>query len=407
VNEALALLALLAALAAAVVRDRRAPEAVVALTAAGVLLLAGAISWHGARTEAGALGPTIAVLAALLVLGDGCDRAGLFDALAGRLAARAGGSATRLLGLVFVAACAVTAVLGLDATVVLLTPAVFAAAARARLPGRPHVYACTHLANSASLLLPVSNLTNLLAVHAAGLSFTRFAVLMVLPWAVAVAIEWAVLRRGFADDLVGGREVPPDDPGPLPPAPLYVLGATLVAFGVTGALRIDAAWPAAAGALAMLAIERPTLRQLVRALDLPLLGFVLGLGVIVHAVANHGLGSVVSGVLPGGSGLLALLGATAVAAVAANLLNNVPALLVLLPAAVAGGSATVLAVLIGVNAGPNLTYTGSLATLLWRRVLRERGAEPPLGEFLKLGALTVPPILIGATVALWVAVHAT
>jgi arsenical pump membrane protein len=112
-------------------------------------------------------------------------------------------------------------------------------------------------------------------------------------------------------------------------------------------------------------------------------------------------------VLPGGSGLLALLGATAVAAVAANLLNNVPALLVLLPAAVAGGTGTVLAVLIGVNAGPNLTYTGSLATLLWRRVLRERGAEPPLGEFLKLGALTVPPILIGATVALWVAVHVT
>jgi arsenical pump membrane protein len=407
VNEALALLALVAALGAAVVRHRRAPEAVVALAAAGVLLLAGAISWHGTRTEAVALRPTIAVLAALLVLGDGCDRAGLFDALAGRLAARAGGSAIRLLGLVFVAACAVTAVLGLDATVVLLTPAVFAAAARARLPGRPHVYACTHLANSASLLLPVSNLTNLLAVHAAKISFARFAVLMALPWAVAVAVEWVALRRGFADDMAVGREVPPDDPGPLPRAPLYVLGATLVAFAVTGALGIDAAWPAAAGALAMLAAERPTLRQLVRAVDLPLLGFVLGLGVIVRAVADHGLGSVVSDVLPGGSSLPALLGATAVAAVAANLLNNVPALLVLLPAAVAGGTGTVLAVLIGVNAGPNLTYTGSLATLLWRRVLRERGAEPPLAEFLKLGVVTVPPILIGATVALWVAVHAT
>ena len=105
--------------------------------------------------------------------------------------------------------------------------------------------------------------------------------------------------------------------------------------------------------------------------------------------------------LPHGTGLLPLLATTFIAAGLANVLNNVPALLVLLPAAVAGGTGTVLAVLIGVNAGPNLTYTGSLATLLWRRVLRERSAEPPLGEFLRLGAITVPPILVLATVALW------
>jgi arsenical pump membrane protein len=136
VNEALALVALLAALAAAVVRDRRAPEALVALGAAAVLIATGVLSFSDARHEAAALGPTIAVLAALLVLGDGCERAGLFEALAARMAARAQGSATRMLGLVFAAACAVTAVLGLDATVVLLTPAVFAAVTRARLPGR-------------------------------------------------------------------------------------------------------------------------------------------------------------------------------------------------------------------------------------------------------------------------------
>ena len=83
--------------------------------------------------------------------------------------------------LVFAVASAVTAVLSLDATVVLLTPVVFATAARLRTSPRPHVYACSHLANSASLLLPVSNLTNLLAFHASGLSFTRFAALMALP----------------------------------------------------------------------------------------------------------------------------------------------------------------------------------------------------------------------------------
>jgi arsenical pump membrane protein len=109
----------------------------------------------------------------------------------------------------------------------------------------------------------------------------------------------------------------------------------------------------------------------------------------------------VTDVLPDGAGLPALLATTALAAVLANLLNNLPALLVLLPAATAAGTPTVLAVLIGVNAGPNLTYAGSLATLLWRRVLRARDAEPSHRDFHLLGALTVPPVLIGATIALW------
>ena len=117
-------------------------------------------------------------------------------------------------------------------------------------------------------------------------------------------------------------------------------------------------------------------RDMARAVDLPLLGFVLGLGLIVRALAEHGLGDLVTDVLPDGHGLLALLGATVLAALLANLLNNVPALLVLLPAAAAAGPETVLAVLIGVNAGPNLTYTGSLATLLWRGALRDRGQSP-------------------------------
>jgi arsenical pump membrane protein len=394
VAEAVALVALVAALSAAIARHRLAPEAAVALGGAAILILAGLLSWHDARDEARSLFSTLVVLAALLVLGDGCERAGLFDALAARMAAGAGGSATKLLALVFAAAAAVTAVLGLDATVVLLTPAAFAAAAKARLPSRPHVYACTHLANSASLLLPVSNLTNLLAFKASGLTFTRFASYMALPWAVAIAIEWFVFRRVFGFEARGAT---PDEHPPLPRKPLAVIGFTLVGFVAAGPLHLDAAWPAAAGALLMVLLEGISWR----AIDLPLLGFVLGLGLIVRAVAEHGLGDVVDDLLPGGHGVLALIGAALLAAVLANLLNNLPALLVLLPAAAAAGTPTVLAVLIGVNAGPNLTYTGSLATLLWRRVLRERDAEPPHAEFFKLGALTVPPILILCSVALW------
>jgi arsenical pump membrane protein len=387
--------ALVAAIAAAIAR--RTPEAIVALGGAALLLALGALGVDDAVDEAEALAPTLVVLASLLVLGDGCERAGLFDALAARMAIGARGSGPRLLALVFAAAAAVTAVLGLDATVVLLTPAAFAAAAKARVPGRPHVYACTHLANSASLLLPVSNLTNLLAFRATELSFTGFAARMAGPWAVALAIEWIVLRRMFAGPLEARGRTPKGPPPPLPRAPLAVIALTLAGFVAAGPLGLDAAWPAAAGALLMLALQRPSWR----AVDLPLLGFVLGLGLIVRALADAGLGDLVTDVLPAGAGLLALLGAAMVAAILANLLNNLPALLLLLPAATAAGPETVLAVLIGVNAGPNLTYTGSLATLLWRRVLRERDAEPSHREFHTLGALTVPPILIGATVALW------
>ena len=387
-------------------RPRWAPEALVALGGAALLIAVGAIDWGDATDEAEAIGPTLALLAGLLVLGDGCERAGLFDALAARIAGSAGGSPRRLLALVFAAAAAVTAVLGLDATVVLLTPAAFAAARRARLDARPSLYACTHLANTASVLLPVSNLTNLLAFRATDLSFTRFAALMALPWAAMLAVEWLGLTRSFAGELDAPRGRTPEGAPPhLPRAPLAVLAATFAGFVVAQPLGIDPAWAAVAGAVAMVAAERVRPPDVLRAVDVPLLAFVLGLAIIVRALGDNGAGDLVDGLLPSGDGLLALLGATAVAAVLANLVNNVPAVLLLLPAAAAAGPAVVLAVLIGVNAGPNLTPTGSLATLLWRRVLRDRQAEPSLGEFLKLGVLTVPPALILGTVALWLALQ--
>ena len=179
----LALLVLAGTLAAAVVHSRWPVEALAAAGGAALLVAVGALSVSDARHAIGDLGPTVGFLAALLVLAEGCRREGLFEAMGGLMAAGARGSPRRLLALVFAVAATVTAVLSLDATVVLLTPIVFATAARLRTSPRPHVYACSHLANSASLLLPVSNLTNLLAFHASGLSFMRFAGLMALPTA--------------------------------------------------------------------------------------------------------------------------------------------------------------------------------------------------------------------------------
>jgi arsenical pump membrane protein len=406
VNETLALVALAASLAAAVTRPRWTPDWVVAAGAALLIVLVGALSFRGARSALSALGPTVGFLAALLVLADGCRRAGLFDALGAAMAFEARGQPRRLLAMVFLSAAATTAVLSLDATIVLLTPIVFATAARLRANPRPHVYACTHLANSASLLLPVSNLTNLLAFQISGLSFARFSELMVLPWLVALAIEWVVLSRFFAGDL--RRLAPAGRADRRPELPAFALGVvvlTLVGFGLSSLVGVAPVWVAAAGALALALRERPKPKELLNAAEPTFLIFVLGLGVIVRAASNHGLASAIDTFLPHGSGLLALLAVAAVSAVVANLVNNLPATLIILSAVAASAPGAVLAMLVGVNVGPNLTYVGSLATLLWRRVVHAHDEEVDMGEFVRLGALTVPATLLASTAALWLALR--
>ncbi|MGH2883570.1 MAG: ArsB/NhaD family transporter, partial [Solirubrobacteraceae bacterium] len=170
-------------------------------------------------------------------------------------------------------------------------------------------------------------------------------------------------------------------------------------------LRIAPVWIAAAGALVLTVRQRPHPLELVRAAEPTFLVFVLALGVVVHGASQHGLSSAVDSFLPHGSALPALLAVAGVSAVVANLLNNLPATLIILPVAVSSGPGSVLAMLVGVNVGPNLTYVGSLATLLWRRIVHAHDQETDLGEFTRLGLRTVVPILLASTVALWLALQ--
>ncbi|HUA06709.1 MAG TPA: SLC13 family permease [Solirubrobacteraceae bacterium] len=406
-SEAAALVVLAACLVAAVTRPRWAPDWAVAAGGAALLVVVGVLSLKGAREALGQLGPTVGFLAALLVLADGCRRAGMFEALGAWMALGSRGQPRRLLAMVFIVAAATTAVLSLDATVVLLTPIVFATAARLRTNARPHVYACTHLANSASLLLPVSNLTNLLAFRASGLSFARFGGLMALPWLAALAIEWLVLSRAFAGDLrrPGLRSTANLERPELPTFALVVVALTLVGFALSSLIGIEPVWIATAGAVAMVVRERPDPRGVVRAAEPTFLVFVLGLGVIVRAASEHGLSTAVDAILPHGTALPALVLVAVISAALANLLNNLPATLIILPVVAVSGPGAVLAMLVGVNVGPNLTYVGSLATLLWRRIVHAHDHETDMGEFTRLGLLTVPAALVACTAALWLALQ--
>lgn len=405
---ALALALLAAVLVTAILRPWGVPEAAAAVPAAAVAIAAGLITPSAAIGEAGRLGPTVGFLAAILLLGHLVDGEGVFTWLGARLASASSGKPRRLLVLVFAAATGVTAVLSLDATVVLLTPIVLATAGRLRLPERPHVYACGHLANSSSSLLPISNLTNLLAFAASGLSFLGFTALMVLPWIVSIAVEYGVLRWWFRADLRTPSPPPEPDDRAAPRFALIVLALTLVGFGVSSPLGVEPVWVATGGALVLAA--RALLRRsitplgVVRAASPLFCVFVLALGVVVAAVGAQGLTSALRTVLPGTATLGGLLAVAAIAAVLANVVNNLPATLLLL--AVLGPGAQpglVLAMLLGVNIGPNLTYVGSLATLLWRQVLGPE-RRPRLGEFTVLGLLTVPLALVGATAVLWLVV---
>jgi arsenical pump membrane protein len=400
----LSVAALAAVLGFALLRPHGWPEAVVAVPAAALVIVAGAIDWQGAVTEVRELAPVVGFLAAVLVLARLCDDEGLFHATGVLMARATAGSQQRLLVSVFGISAAVTAILSLDATVVLLTPVVLATARTLAVPARPHAFATAHLSNSASLLLPVSNLTNLLAFSAAGVTFLHFAALMTLPWLAAIAVEFVLLRLLFAKDLAVEPGPAPREPVELPLFALIVLGLTLAGFALTSLVGLSPAWAALAGAVVLgvrgLATRRTTVGKITAAIDLPFLAFVLCLGVVVAAVMRNGLEPAMHRVLPDGEGLIALLGIAAVAAVLSNVVNNLPAVLVLLPLAAPAGSAAVLAVLIGVNVGPNLTYVGSLANLLWRSVVR-RDMNPSFAAFSRVGLITTPLTLVASVAALW------
>ncbi len=343
--------------------------------------------------DLGSLAEIIAFLVAMMVLARACADEGLFEALGGHVARLAGGSSRRLLAYAVLAAALVTAALSLDATVVLLTPVIIAASSR-----RSHAYASVRLANSGSTLLPVSNLTNLLVYGATGLSFVGFTWAMLPVWLVAVVAEYVILRVWFRADLRPPSPVPASVAA-VPRLSLAVVVAVLVmlASGMTPWI------PATVGALVMAVRStvhhRSSWTELLQAANLPLAGVVLGWAYAVSFLSSTRLGTWVDQAMPSGDGLASLLAIALIAMVVANLINNLPATLLLLPAAAAAGPVAILALLIGVNVGANLTVIGSIANILWRQ--SGGRSVSTLREFHLLGIATTPPLVALCTLVLW------
>jgi arsenical pump membrane protein len=258
------------------------------------------------------------------------------------------------------------------------------------------------MANSASLLLPVSNLTNLLAMRHLDLTFLGFAARMAPVLLAVLVIEYAAGRLLFAHELTEEADpehaVPPRPP--VPRLPVVTVCAMLVGFAVVSPLGVEPFWVSTIAAVTMVgwAVRRGTLsvRQAVHAGHPAFAVFVLCLGIVVTALATGPLGEGVRDLVPSGTSYADLLAIAALATVLANVLTNLSATLLLVPMLAPLGPAAVLAALLGLNIGSGLTYTGSLANLLWRRTLVRHGRRPSMWEFHRVSLLVTPLTLFGA-----------
>jgi len=386
-------------------------EAVVAVVATAVVLTTGLVDRDALEATVRELLPVVLFLVTILVVSDVCARAGLFAAAARLVGGASRRRPSRLLVGVFLLAALVTAVLSLDATVVLLTPIVVGAAATLGTSDRPGAFACLRMANSASLLFPVSNLTNLLALPYLGLDFAGFAARMAPVLLVVLVVEYAGLRLLFRREVAAAPEPVGDVTGPpVPLVPVVVVALMLVGFAVLSRWDVAPAWVSGGAALVLVGwagtrgLVRP--RDVARAAHPSFALLVLALGVVVAAVASGFLGELVTRLLPDrATSYLALLGLAVLATAAASLLTNLSATILLVPLVAPLGTTAVLAALLGLNIGSGLTWTGSLANLLWRRTLARAGRPVGSAAFHRVSLVITPVSLAAAVAALWLTVR--
>jgi arsenical pump membrane protein len=411
-NPGAAVVAAIAIVATAgvILRPFRTPEAVWAVAGAALLVVTGLLPIPAALCGLAKSLDVCLFLAGMMLLAETARREGLFDAVAAFAINHARGSPAALFALVYAAGVVVTIFLSNDATAVVLTPAVFAAARRARTEPLPHLFACAMVANAASFVLPISNPANLVlyASHPPPLGgwLGGFA----LASALSIAATYAALRWTERSALAGVCER-------AVPQPRLTRGAWVAIAGLTGAVAVLLAVSAlsqplgaptalvGAGVAALpLIARRASPLPLLRAIHWQILPLVAGLFVMVEAVDRIGVAGFLARALQRGAAEnpdLAAWAAGGVIALGGNLVNNLPAgLLAAQSAGLAQAPRHVVdALMIGVDLGPNLSVTGSLATVLWLAVIRREGENIGAWRFLKTGLVVMPPALILALAA--------
>ncbi len=400
-------------------RPRQLSEAIPALAGAALFVLVGAVSPRHAGQALLSHWNLFLFFLGLMTIAAVADTAGVFDWLAQKAALLSRGSRRRLLLNVFVLGTVMTAFLSNDATTLILTPIVFTLATRFGLPPRPYVFSCAFVANTASFLLPVSNPINVLLLDRFPIPLSSYFVHLLPVSVLAIAINLVVFlilfrrevrgnfRLARMDDVAAGKARPIFFrlvcAWLLATAGIYVLAAArqwpvgLVA-AMSGTGLIAAAW--LAGTLSW--------HNLAKEISWSLFGFVAGMLILVQGLEDAGITKALARLLElgGHSASGVAIASVATAAVGANVINNLPASLVLESAighTGAGSQTTLLAfgTLVGADLGPNLTVVGSLSTMLWLLILRRRDLEVSALEYLRVGAMVTPIMLLCSAAVLW------
>jgi arsenical pump membrane protein len=387
------------------------PEFIWAAAGALLLVLFNLLPWADALAAAAKGTDVYLFLVGMMLLAEVARKEGLFDWLAAQAVRYSRHSAKRLFLIVYLVGTLVTVFLSNDATAVVLTPAVYAATRAAKVEPLPYLFICAFIANAASFVLPISNPANLVVFGAQMPLLSEWLRYFALPSAVAIVATYVSLRLTQRRAL-DARVADVDEMPPLAAAGKLAaagIGLTAVALLGASALGRDLGLPTfVAGSLVtiiVLLIGRRSPVPILKDVSWSVLPLVAGLFILVEGLNRTGVLPSLAGILkesakasPQVTSWIAGVGVAATS----NLVNNLPMGLV---AATTSQTAQVPehitgAILIGVDLGPNLSVTGSLATILWLIALRREGEHIAAWQFLKLGLVVMPPALLLALVAL-------
>lgn len=374
-----------------------------------IVLSAGLLSIGNAESTLASVSGVLLFLLGVAVVAELSSQAGVFQHVAFVVAGRANGNQLKLFVWVFALTAFATSIFSLDGAVVVMTPVIIHLARLRGVQLMPLAFTVIFVANCGSLFFPVSNLTNLIAVEQLNWSFFYFTGMMWLPAVLVLITTGIILWLWFRKDLALPYETA-DPPVSADRALRRIASAIcaimLPSFFIAGLFGWGVEW-IALGAAVVLAVtflvRGSSPRDVAKTVPWQILFFVIGLFLVVAAALDAGLGQQVANVMASLSGteFSSFLGSTAVATALANLVNNLPAFLIISPDVI---GSQMSAVLVGVNAGPMLTPIGSLATVLWLHLLRRHDvAIPSTASILTFGFVATPPIVFAGVMGVWLA----